>query len=474
MYDVAVIGAGITGACIVRELSKYDLKIIVIEGSYDIANGATKANSGIVHAGYDAKEGTLKAKLNVLGNRMYEDLCRELNVPYKNNGSLVIAFNDEEMKTLELLLNRGLKNGVEGLEIIDKNTLLNLEPNISDRAKGALYAKSAGIVSPYELALSLCESAYLNGAEFIFDAKVTNIIKEKGKFTISTSKGQIISNFVVNAAGVNADEINKMLGGEKFSIIPRRGEYCLLDKSQGNIVNRIIFNTPTEKGKGILVSPTTHGNLLLGPNAHVIEDKLDVSTTGFGLEEVIEGAKKNIKNVNLREIITSFSGVRATPSTGDFIIDVPTRGAVNAAGIESPGLTSAPAIAIMVLELLHKEGLTLNFKSDFKNGRILPKRFIDMNDEEKKAAIEKDKRYGKIICRCEQITEGDIVNAINCPLGAKTVDGVKKRLRAGMGRCQGGFCMPRVVEILSRELKTEPENILKADSGSYILTGKTK
>lgn len=474
MYDVAIIGAGIVGASIARELSKYELKVIVLEKSYDIANGSTKANSGIVHAGYDAKEGTLKAKLNVMGNKMYENLCKELNVPYKNNGSLVIAFNENELKTLELLYERGVKNGVKDLEIIDKAKLMQIEPNISEKAIAALYAKTAGIVSPYELAISLCENAYLNGVEFVFNIEVTDIVKEKEIFLIKTNKQEIKASYVVNAAGVNSDEINKMLNGEKFNIIPRRGEYCLLDKSQGNLVSRVIFNTPTEKGKGILVTPTTHGNLLLGPNAIEIIDKYDVSTTSTGLKEVIDGALKNVKNINLREIITSFSGVRATPSTGDFIINVPKKGAVNAAGIESPGLTAAPAIALMVLELLEGEGLKLNFKKEYKKGRILPKRFIDMTDDEKKEALSKDSRYGKIICRCEHITEGDIVKAVNSPLGAKTVDGVKKRLRAGMGRCQGGFCMPRVVEILSRELNVEIEKILKADEGSYILTGKTK
>ncbi|MCX7951505.1 MAG: FAD-dependent oxidoreductase [Clostridiales bacterium] len=474
MYDVAIIGAGIVGTSIARELSKFDVSCVVIDKSNDIANGSTKANSGIVHAGYDAKEGTLKAKFNVLGSEMYEGICKELDVPYKRNGSLVLAFSDEDMKHIEMLYNRGLKNGVRELEIIDKNKLLSLEPNLQDNVVGALYAKTGAIVSPFELAIALGENASQNGVEFMLSTVVTKVYKENDLFVIETNNGVIKAQYLVNAAGLFADDINSMLGGQEFKIIPRRGEYCLFDKAVGNMVTRTIFQTPTNKGKGILVSPTVHGNLFVGPNAIEMDKKDDVSTTKEGLEEVIKGGNRSVKGLNPRDIITSFTGVRATPSTGDFVINIPTKNAVNAAGIESPGLTASVAIAPYVVNLLQEQGLRLNRKSDFIATRQNTKLFINMTENEKKEVLKQNPLYGRIICRCEHITEGDIISAINRPLGAKTVDGVKKRVRAGMGRCQGGFCMPRVVEILARELNVSPIEITKSDKDSYILTGETK
>lgn len=474
MYDVAVIGAGIIGCAVARELSKYKLNILVIEKSYDVSDGSTKANSGIVHAGYDAVPGTLKAKLNVMGNKMYEKLCNELEVPFSRRGSLVIGFNEYEMKTIEELYLRGLKNGVEGLEIIDSSRLHKMEPNVSENTVGALYAPTAGITSPYELCIALAENANQNGVEFKLSTKVLNVYRENHLFKIESNRGLFTARYIINAAGLFSDDINRMLKGPEFNIIPRRGEYCLIDKAQGNLVRSVIFQTPTEKGKGILVAPTVHGNLLIGPNAVEIPDRENVETTEEGIEEIIRGAKKSVKNINTREIITSFSGIRATPDTRDFIINAPTNGAVNAAGIESPGLTSAPAIAVRVVELLADEGLKLDRKSDFISKRVRAKKFIEMSDDEKIASLRENPLYGRVICRCEYVTEGDIVNAIRGPLGPRTVDGVKRRLRAGMGRCQGGFCMPRVVEILARELNIGPDKVLKAGEGSYILTGRTK
>jgi len=474
MYDVAVIGAGIVGTSIARELSRYDLNVVVIEKSSDVANGSTKANSGIVHAGYDAKEGTLKAKFNVLGSEMYEGICRELDVPYKRNGSLVLAFNDEDLRHIEMLYKRGLTNGVRELEIIDKNKVLSLEPNVQDNVVGALYAKTGAIVSPFELAIALAENANQNGVEFMFSAEVVKVYKEKDIFTIETSQGIVKSRYLVNAAGIFADDINDMLGGEKFRIIPRRGEYCLFDKAVGGIVTRTIFQTPTNKGKGILVSPTVHGNLFVGPNAVEMERKDDVSTTKEGLDEVLRGGSRSVKGINPRDIITSFTGIRATPDTGDFVINVPTKNAVNAAGIESPGLTASVAIAPYVVSLLEEQGLKLIKKGSFIATRQNTKLFINMSEDEKREVLSKNPTYGRIICRCEHITEGDIISAIRRPLGAKSVDGVKRRVRAGMGRCQGGFCMPRVVEILARELNIPLTEVKKSDEGSFILTGKTK
>lgn len=474
MYDVVVIGCGIIGAAVARELSRYYLNVMVVDKNSDVSDGTTKANSGIVHAGYDAIEGTLKAKLNVIGNEMYEELCRELEVTFKRNGSIVAGFNDEDMTKIEELYERGIRNGVKGLEIIDKNRLLSMEPNINDDVVGALYAPTGGIVSPFELAIALAENAAQNGVEFKLSTEVLNVQKDGEGFLVKTDKGEIRSRFLVNASGLFSDDVNRMLGGKDFNIIPRRGEYCLLDKSQGGLVERTIFQTPTKNGKGILVTPTVHGNLLIGPNAVEEEDKEDVSTTAKGLDEIIRGSKKSVKGINMREVITSFSGIRATPDGRDFIINVPVKGAVNTAGIESPGLTSAPAIALMVLELLSGEGLRLEKKSDFIWKRINAKSFMDMNEDEKCAAIKENPLYGRIICRCEHVTEGDIINAIKRPLGARSLDGIKKRVRPGMGRCQGGFCTPRVVEILSRELNVEQDKIMKSCEGSYILTGRTR
>lgn len=474
MYDVVIAGAGITGTAIARQLSMFKAKVLVIEKSYDIANGATKANSGIVHAGYDAKPGTLKAKLNVFGNSMFDDMCRELGVKFKRTGSLVLAFNDEELETLKELEERGERNSVKDFGIISAEELRSLEPNVSKKAVGALLANTAGVVSPYELAIALAENAKENGVEFRFNTELKNVRKDTDHFVVETNSGEIESRFFVNAAGVFADKINDMLDGKHFDIIPRKGEYCLLDKNEGSLVSRVIFQAPTEKGKGILVASTIHGNLLVGPNAVEAEDKEDITTTELGLSEVMEGAKKSVDNINFKSVITSFTGVRATSSTGDFVIDSPTFGAVNAAGIDSPGLTSCPAVALKVLELLRRQGFIYPIKSDFNAYRRDTKLFLDMTDEEKSEAIKKDPSYGRIVCRCEHVTEGDIINSIHRSLGATTVDGVKKRTRAGMGRCQGGFCMPRVVDILSRELSKSPEEIMKAGTGSYIITGKTK
>lgn len=474
MYDVAIIGAGIIGTSIAREVSKYELSAVVIEKASDIANGATKANSGIVHAGYDAVEGTLKAKLNVKGSVMYEKICKELNVPYKMNGSLVVAFSDNDMHTLEKLYKRGIKNGVKDIDIIDKETLISNEPNINKSAIGALRAGTGGIVSPYELSIALGEIANQNGVEFKFNTEVMEIHKSHDRFFIKTSSGEIITKFIVNAAGISSDEVNKMLGGEKLRLIPRRGEYCLLDKSQKGLVKSTIFRAPTEKGKGILVTPTVHGNILIGPNAVEVDGKYDTSTTLEGTKEVLDGAKKSVDGIYTRDVITSFSGIRATPEGRDFIINVPVKGAINAAGIESPGLTAAPAIAEMVMELLENQGLKLNRKSQYDTKRKKIVLFNELGDEEKIRCLKDNPLYGRVICRCENITEADIINSINRHLGAKTVDGVKRRVRAGGGRCQGGFCMPRVIEILARELKVDQSDILKAEQGSFILTGRTK
>jgi len=485
VYDVAVIGAGVIGSFIARELSRYKLKICLIEKASDVAEGASSANSGIVHAGYDAEPGSLKARFNVLGNRMMEQVAKELGVPFKRIGSLVLAFNEEDMSKIRELFQRGLNNGVERLEILTRQQLRQMEPAVSDEAVGALYAPTAGIICPYELTLGAAENAVMNGVELKLECEVKGIRREEyptqpfqfqPNFILSTSKGEVRSKYVVNAAGVYADVISAMAGDNHFSIKPRKGEYLLMDKNQGGIVNRVIFQPPTKMGKGILVSPTVDGNLLIGPNAVDVGEREDNSTSSSGLIQVVKGALRSVPSVNVREVITSFAGLRATPSTGDFVIGESSKvkGFINVAGIESPGLTCAPAIAGYVADILRNSGLELLIKESFSPIRYPIKKFADMDDGERAKMIKEDPRYGRIVCRCEKVTEVEIVNAAKSPVGARSLDGIKRRTRAGMGRCQGGFCSPRVMEILSRELGIPVEEITKMGGNSRILVGRTK
>lgn len=480
MFDVAIIGAGIVGSAIARQLSKYNLKIVVLEKGVEVCQGTTKANSAIVHGGFDAKEGSLKAKLNVLGCKMYPSICKELSVKYKNNGSLVLAFNENDMKHIHELYERGLNNGANELEIIDGAKVKEIEPNVSKAVVGALWCKSSGIVCPFNFNIALMENAITNGVELKLESEVLNIkIIEENYFEIKTNKEIINSKYVINAAGVYADKINNLVGGDEFYIIPRKGEYKILDKSEGYKANHTLFTCPTEKGKGILVTQTVHGNLLVGPNAQVVE-KDDVSTSKEGLKEIMDGGRKSVPNIDFSKTITSFAGVRATPNTGDFMIfkSKVAKGFINVAGIESPGLASAPAIALYVEDLLKEvmdeDNRELEINKNFNPIREKNKPFMEMNEVDQRDILSKDKRYKNIICRCENITEGEIVNAINRPCGARTVDGVKRRVRPGMGRCQGGFCGPKVVEILARELNITPEEVLKDYANSNMLVGKVK
>ena len=476
MYDIVIVGAGVTGAMTARELSKYNLKIALTEKCNDVAMGATKANSGIVHAGFDAAEGSLMAKLNVKGCSMMAETCKKLSVPYKNNGSLVVAFSDEEKEHLNVLYERGVKNGVTDMKIISKDELREMEPNISDEAVAALYAPTAGIVCPYELTIAAAECAVSNGVEFIRNCEIKGIRTDADKLVLDTTQGEIETKYVINAAGVFADEIAKMAGDDSIHITARRGEYFLLDKSVGNLVSHTIFQCPGKMGKGILVAQTVDGNLLMGPTAEDIDDKTDVSTTNSGLNNVKTFAAKSIPSVSTRNAITSFTGLRAHENRHEFIIGVSdsNKRLINAAGIESPGLTSAPAIAQYIDGIVKNlfEGITP--RDDYDDTREAPVRFRHMTDEERAELIKKNSAYGRIVCRCETITEGEIIDAIRAPAGARDVDGVKRRTRAGMGRCQGGFCGSKVVEILARELNTQVNEITKFGGNSKILFDKTK
>lgn len=474
-YDVAVVGAGVVGSLIARELSRYNIKVALLEKCNDMAMGTSKANSAIVHAGFDAKPGTLKAKLNVEGTALMPELCKTLSVPFKPVGSLVVAFSDEEMDTVKELLERGVTNGVPGLEIYDRAKLREVEPAISEEAKGALWAPSAGIVCPYELTIAAAENAVVNGTEFIRNFAVEAIDYDGNEFTIKSADSSIKAKTVINAAGVYCDEIAALIGDNSIHTVPRKGEYMLCDKSIGGLAKHTIFQCPSKMGKGILVTPTVDGNLLIGPSALDIEDKDDVSTTAGTLAEVLETAKKSVPVLTTREVITSFAGLRAHCDRDDFIIEKSEKNDkfINVAGIESPGLSSAPAIALYVKDIVLGI-IDAEEKADFNPVREEPVRFRHMSNEERKALIAKNPAYGRIICRCETITEGEIFDAIHAPAGARDVDGVKRRTRAGMGRCQGGFCGSKVVELLARELGVEINQITKFGGDSKILYERTK
>lgn len=475
MFDVTIIGAGVIGCSIARELSRYKLKVCVIEKASDVAEGTSKANSGIIHAGFDAKPNTLKGRLNAKGNGMFDKLSAELDFSFKRIGSLVLCFDEEGIDKLKLLKEQGEANGVEGLEIIDRKRLRELEKNISEEVVAALYAPTGAIVCPYEMTIALAENACINGVEFKFDSEIKAIKKLQDRYIVTMNSEEIETKLIINAAGVYADEMNNMVSKNKIHIVPRRGEYCLFDKSVGDTVSKTIFQLPTKLGKGILVTPTVDGNLLVGPNAVDLENKEEVNTTRNGFEEIINKAKLSVKDIPMNQIITSFSGLRAHSSEDDFIIGEveDAEGFINAAGIESPGLSSAPAIAEMVGDIV-LEKLKPEKNDEFNPIRKGIPKFREMNNEERKEIIAKDSAYGKIVCRCETITEGEILEAIRRPLGARSLDGIKKRTRAGMGRCQSGFCSTKIVDILARELNVEATEITKFGRESKLLIGKNK
>ena len=476
MYDVAIIGSGIVGASIFRELTKYNLKVVVLEKENDVSMGSSKANSAIVHAGYDPEPGTLMAKYNVEGNKMFDKLCKDLSVPFKRNGSLILAFNDEDLETIKSLEERGKINGVEGLKILNKEEVLSLEPNLNDEVIGALHAPTGGIVGIYELTIALMENGIDNGGELRLNSKVINIENNKDSFKIFLENDDIVeTKFVINAAGLYSDEIHAMVAEKDFHIVPRKGEYFLLDKNQGKMFERTLFQCPGKLGKGILVTPTVHGNLLVGPDAEDTEEKDFVRTASENLDFIRETSFRTTKKINFRESIRNFAGLRAVSDRGDFILEEAkgVKGFIDVAGIKSPGLTSAPAMALDVVKLLEKSGLELIENENF-NGIRKQIHFMELSMEEKMEVIKKDKRYGRIICRCENITEGEIVDSINRTLGATTLDGVKRRCRPGCGRCQGGFCGPRVQEIISREKGIDIKTIDLDRKNSYILNGRTK
>lgn len=477
MYDVVIVGAGIIGASVARELSRYDLKVKVLDKENDVANGTTKANSAIIHAGYDPKNGTIMARVNVKGNEMFEDICKELSVPFKRNGSLVLAFSDEDLENVKELCENGTRNGVKDLKVLNKEEVLSMEPNISKEIKGALYAPTGGIVGPWEYTIALMENAVVNGVELQLNSEVTSIEKDENgyKIYVNNEKEPICAKYIVNAAGVYADKIHNMVGSADYDIIPRKGQYYVMDKSQGSLVEKTIFQCPNKLGKGVLVTPTVHGNLLVGPDAQDIENKEDVSTTSDALTFVRDKGVLSVEGISFRDGIRNFAGLRAYSTRPDFIVEEAkdAKGFIDLAGMKSPGLSSAPAIALEAIKLLKNTGCSLKEKKEFIKERKQIN-FMELSTEEKAKVIKENPAYGRIICRCENITEGEILDSIKRPVGATTLDGVKKRCRPGMGRCQGGFCGPRVQEILARELNKDLKDIVLDKKGSYILTGETK
>lgn len=474
MYDIAIIGAGVVGAMTARELGRYNLKVCILEKENDVAMGATKANSAIVHAGFDAKPGTLKAELNVRGSKMMEKVCSELGVKYRKNGSLVIGFNDNDRQTIQTLYEQGRKNGVENLKILNRDELRALEPNIGDNAVAALHAPEGAIVCPYELCIAAAGNAMDNGVDLKLNFKVIDIRENDSGYEIISENERVSARYVINAAGVYADTIASLVGDVSFDIHPRRGEYILLDRECGALVNSTVFRTPTEMGKGILVSPTVDSNLILGPTSVDITDKENTETTAEGFESIIKEANENVKGVPFGKTITSFCGLRAVGSTGDFIINSPKKGFINAAGIESPGLSSSPAIAEMIVEILRSSGLELTENESFNPIRKSAHYFKNADTAEKNRIIKENPAYGKIVCRCETVTEGEVIDAIRRNPGARDTDGVKRRTRSGMGRCQGGFCLPYIADILKRELGISDDSITKCGGASKISIGKTK
>ncbi len=476
MKDVIVIGGGVIGCSIARELARFDAEILVLERGNDVSVGTTKANSGIVHGGYDAKPGTKKALYNVRGNAMFDELSKELEFPFRRNGSMVLCFDPSQKDGLTELYNRGVQNGVSGLYVAEGNDeIRKLEPHVSEQAVAALVVPSGGIVSPYEMCVAYAENAAVNGVQFRFESEVVSIEKDKDGFVVKCADGSTHNaKVVVNCAGVFADAINNMVCQEKLHITARKGDYVLMDKTCGYLADHTLFQLPTKMGKGILVTPTTHGNILVGPTATDVLDKDDVNTTADELNAAFNTALLTVPTLARRNIITQFSGLRAHLDGDDFVIgESSVQNFFNVAGIESPGLSCAPAIAVDVAHMV-AEKLQLSKKTHFQAHRKAIPQFSKLSNVEREKLIDQNPLYGKIVCRCEMVTEGEIVDSIRRPVGAKDLDGVKRRTRAGMGRCQAGFCTPRIMEIISRELGCDMQDVTKRGGESQVVVGRTK
>jgi len=471
-YDVLVIGCGVIGAAAAFELSKYDLKVGILEKGNDVSLGTTKANSAIIHAGFDPESGSLMAKLNVRGSELAADICEKLDVPYRRNGAMVVAFTEDEVQTLKGLYTRGTVNGVKGLRVLTGEEAREREPGLSPEVKGALYAPTSAIISPWEYCLALAETAVINGSDLMLNTEVTAMSREDDLWKVTTNKGEYFAPYVVNAAGVDALSVHEMAAPAKYVSKPRRGEYFLLDKSEGTRTDHTIFQCPSADGKGVLVTPTVHGNLLVGPNSENVEWE-DTANTTAGLSFVRETAKKSVPGILFNKSIRNFAGVRATTDCKDFIIEEAAPGFIDCAGICSPGLSAAPAIGEYAVELLAASGMKTEAKESFicERKRI---RFNELTDEEKAEIVKKDPSYGRVICRCETVTEGEILECFRGPIPPVSIDGVKRRVGTGMGRCQGGFCGPRISELFVEKYGYDVTEVLQDRAGSEMFVGKTK
>ena len=474
MFDVAIIGAGVTGASVAWALAKYDLRVAVIEKEADVAMGTSKANSGILHAGYGAPTDTLKTKYNVMANPMFDKVCADLKVPFHRCGTFVVAVRDDEMDYLNNLVAQAARNKVPVELITDSKRIHEMEPELTKNVKAVMYAPTGGIVSPYELNIRLCECAAMNGTTFLLESPVERIDTHADRFTIETAREQLEARYLVNAAGLYSDKVEQMVGLNTFTISAWKGEYILLDKGAISL-NHVLFPIPTKQSKGILVTPTTHGNIIVGPNNILCEDREDVATTTSGIWEIIEGGDKLVPNLPLRKVIRNFAGLRAKADGDDFIVGPSkVRGFFNAAGIQSPGLSSCLAIGVDIARMLGEAGLPLKPRQRYRGEIAETFRLRETAPDKLDKIIKQDPRAGQVVCRCEMVSEKEIVEAIERPVGARTLDGIKMRVRAQMGRCQGGFCTPKLMKILARELKIPVEQVTLKGKDSRLLFGRTK
>ena len=475
--DVVIIGAGAVGCAIARELSKYMIDVVVVEKNEDIGGDASKSNSAIIHTGYDAAPGTLESQLIVAANPMYPELVKDIDVPFHQVGAILPAVTDEQYESLPAIKEKAFKNRVYDIEYLTKEQLLEMEPNLNPEVKGGLYIPRESIIDPFILVQALAENAQENGVRFLLNTKVTGINTEDNKIkSVETTSGNIETKYVVNAAAFYSDEIAAMVGKTDYKMVARRGQFYILDKNTSCKVNKIILPIPTKITKGKLMCPTIHGNMLVGPTAEDLDNKTDRSTTAEGLDSILQDVRRLVPNVNIKDSIAQYSGLRPNRNPEGLHADLydDLEGYVNLSGIRSTGLTLSAAIGKYVVELMKEQGLSVEFKENFIKTRKGIVKFSELDAAERERMIAENPLYGNVICRCETITEGEIVDAIRRPLGAKSIDAVKRRVRAGTGRCQGGFCGPKVIEILARELKIPLEAVNKNNAGSYVIAGKTR